>query len=354
VTVLLNVVLEIVFSEPMAPSTITPETVFLEALGARVQGSVLPSPDGLRAVFHPAADLRPSTEHLLVITTGATDQAGDPLEEEVVVEFTTIDTTLAIAFGRKRVTTDNHLGLWRMNSDGSGMTRVILGPFGCCWQAAWAPDGTQLAFVVGDGGTHIYRVNADGSGLRRLTNSPGNDWWPAWSPDGTKIAFGSERTGNHEVWVMNADGSHPVRLTTGGGDGPSWSPDGSRIVFNTPETCDIHIMNSDGSQRTPRLARGCGPRWSPDGNRILSYYGEGNPDIYLINVDGTGRVNLTNSSTMDWFAAWSPDGSQIVFTRSPVGAIDFDIWVMNANGTNQVRLTTGDGETLSAQPSWRP
>ncbi len=353
-TVLLNVVLDIVFSEPMAPSTITPETIFLEALGARVDGSVQPSPDGLRAMFHPAAELTPLTEHLLVITTGVTDLAGDPLEEEVVVEFTTIDTTLAIAFGRVSVTTDDQLGLWRMNSDGSGMRQVIRPPFGCCWQVAWAPDGSQLAFMAGhEGNGDIYRVNADGSGLTQLVNSPGWDTYPAWSPDGTKIAFGSDRTGNDEVWVMNADGSHPVRLTSGGGTVPSWSPDGSRIVFNGGNDL-IYIMNADGSDQT-RLTTGWGPRWSPDGARILFYYSgrEGRPDIYVINLDGTGRVNLTNHPWLDWFPAWSPDGSQIVFTRSPVGALDGDIYVMNADGTNQVGLTTDD-EYWDAQPSWRP
>jgi hypothetical protein len=356
VAVLLNVVLDIVFSEPMAPSTITPETIFLEALGARVEGSVQPSPDGLRAAFQPAADLTPLTEHILLITTGATDLAGSPLEEEVVVEFTTIDTTLAIAF--TRADDSGIMGLWRINADGTGMAPFHFTTAGPA-HPTWSPDGSQLAFVSGPNGLDldIYRVNADGTGLLRLTNSPGLDDWPAWSPDASKIAFGSDRTGvagERELHVMNADGSEVVRLTDGGGGSPSWSPNGSRIVFNGSNDA-IYIMNADGSDPT-RLTTGWGPRWSPDGARILFFHSGrgGDPDVYLINLDGTGRVNLTNHPSVDWFPAWSPDGSQIVFTRGSFEHLDADIYVMNADGSNVVRLTTDDRVYWDGQPSWRP
>ncbi len=347
VAVLLNAVLEIVFTEPMAPSTINPGTIILETLGVRVEGSVQPSPDGLRAFFHPAAELAPLTEHLLVITTGVTDLAGDPLEEEVVAEFTTIDTTLAIAFVR---TFGGAGTISRMNADGTGLITITSG-----FQPAWSPDGSQIAFASGFDGLDVHRVNADGSGsVSRLTDSPGHDDEPAWSPDGSQIAFGSVRTGDYEVWVMNVDGSNQRRLTIGGGLSPSWSPDGSRIAFNTLNDV-IYIMNADGSDQT-QLTRGWGPRWSPGGNRILFYHSgvEGNPDVYVVSLDGTGRVNLTNHPAVDWFPAWSPDASQIVFTRGSFEMNDADIYVMDADGANVVRLTTDELRHWDGQPSWRP
>ena len=79
-----------------------------------------------------------------------------------------------------------------------------------------------------DGNVEIYVMNADGSGLTRLTNSPGADAVPNWSPDGRKLVFQSERDGNIELYTMNADGTGQTRLTTHPGRDldPAWSPTG--------------------------------------------------------------------------------------------------------------------------------
>src|SRR3989440_484836 len=67
------------------------------------------------------------------------------------------------------------------------------------------PAGGQIAFTTErDGNVDIYLMNADGSGVTRLTNNPAGDFWPVWSSDGTKIVFQSERDGNDEIYVMNA------------------------------------------------------------------------------------------------------------------------------------------------------
>ncbi|MCH7836091.1 MAG: PD40 domain-containing protein, partial [Chloroflexi bacterium] len=83
-----------------------------------------------------------------------------------------------------------------------------------------------------DGNFEVYVVNADGSGLSNLTGSPALDLGPAWSPDGSRIAFTSDRDGNIEIYVMNADGSGLTRLTDdpAGDRRPAWSPDGSGIT----------------------------------------------------------------------------------------------------------------------------
>ncbi len=103
-----------------------------------------------------------------------------------------------------------------------------------------------------DGNREIYVINADGTYQVRLTNNTATDMTPAWSPDGSKIAFRSYRDGNSEVYVMNTDGTNPVNLTNNpdnyDGD-PAWSPDGSKILFSSWRggCADLWVMNADGT-----------------------------------------------------------------------------------------------------------
>ncbi|MBU7016414.1 MAG: PD40 domain-containing protein, partial [Theionarchaea archaeon] len=78
----------------------------------------------------------------------------------------------------------------------------------------WSPDGKKIAFCSEKSGNwEIYVIDADGSNQVNLTNNPAHDMDPTWSPDGQKIAFDSDRDGNKEIYVMNADGSSAVNLT---------------------------------------------------------------------------------------------------------------------------------------------
>ena len=247
----------------------------------------------------------------------------------------------------------------------------------------------------------IYVIRPDGTGLRNLTQSQSDEYDPAWSPDGQKIAF----VEGQDVFVMDADGSDRRKLTTDGivaPGGVSWSPDGRRIAVATvdgglfpigadasggrlllndpgwaldpawsPDGTRIVVSANPGLRKSGgrlyvlRLSGGPArrlthsrliesePKWSPDG-KLIAFEGtdDHHTNIYVIRPDGGGRRELTHRQVAIG-PAWSPDGKRIAFVVDPRFEIGKgEIFVMNADGSGQRRLTTG----AQALPtlSWRP
>jgi dipeptidyl aminopeptidase/acylaminoacyl peptidase len=224
----------------------------------------------------------------------------------------------------------------------------------------------KLAFVSNHS---IYTINPDGSGLNQLTqNSNGFfDHYPAWTSDGTRIAFGRATfTVKSQIYVMNADGTNATRITnnTFADRQPSWSPDGTKIAFVSDRdgNDEIYVMNADGSNQT-RLTNNTSfdfdPAWSPDGTRIAFTTSRDFPnitgnvgngfEIYLMNPNGSNPVRLTNNSTIDSEPAWSPDGTKLAFASQRDGLPL--IYLMNADGSNVSNATLST--TLdSNDPEW--
>ena len=236
---------------------------------------------------------------------------------------------------------DGFAAIYTTEADGSNVQRITRNPRHDI-SPRWSPDGTKIAFESIDNIGEIYVMNADGSNQTRLTNNPAHDFSPIFSPDGTRIAFGSRRDNNSEIYVMNADGTNQTRLTNDPADDYSyaWSPDSSRIAFT--RVGDIYVINADGTNQTRLTTSGSdgSPIWSPDGTRIAFLSGSvaGNAGLSVMNTDGSNQTRLTNAyHYYDSPPDWSPDGSRIAFLSNPDN--NYDIYVINADGSNQTRLT---------------
>ena len=97
------------------------------------------------------------------------------------------------------------------------------------------------------------------------------------------------------------------------------------------------------------------PAFSPDGLRI-AYAGigtDGEGDIYVMNANGTNKINLTNHLGADRYPAWSPDGRQIAFASNRNDSFNWEIYVMNNDGTN-LRNITNNANAKDLNPTWRP
>ena len=141
-----------------------------------------------------------------------------------------------------------------------------------------------------------------------------------------------------------------------------WHPDSDKLLCSTAiekSQCNhLAIYSSNGKELSsiPNMENSCiqvhQMKWSPDGAKImfLGYLPESNTgDIYIMNIDGTGLKNLTNSSAMDGGPVWSPDGSYILFSSVQNGSSN--IFRMDTNGNNLTQLTTtGDAGGAVWQP----
>jgi Tol biopolymer transport system component len=239
-------------------------------------------------------------------------------------------------------------------SDGTGARRLIRDAS----SPSWSPEGKEIAFVSArSGDEEIYVARADGSRARRLTLLPGPDLSPAWSPDGRQLTW--SRSG--EIWTMSIFGSDKRRIVPKAQvwhehHSPTWQ--GGRIVFSSNRisafNAELYSVRAFDGGALRRLTFTKGdegvlgddgmPDFSPDGRRIAFTSNRvQQAEIYVMNADGSGQRRLTRKPGDDLSPRFSPEGREIAFTALPG-----TVYLVAADGSRLRRLTAG------TDPAWKP
>ena len=382
----LNAMLLVVFSEPIDPSTVTPQRVHLLRDGQPVEAAIEVSSDGLRMTIRPEGELVPGTEYVLVVSAELTDLAGERLEQGAEVEFSTVieveNRSLAFVRGE---------AIFASALDGSEPVALVSDGA----RPVWSPDGTRLAFTRPTGNSlarwQLCIGQADGSDIRCATGEADGDvaGGPSWSPDGATVAFSASLHGCSagpnpvcspyftRLSLLNTSTMQVETLPTPQVWSASWSPDGRKIAIalfgiGTYGRGALAIVNPDGSG-LEILAQSFGSysvsdvEWSPDGSKLaLTLLDEHACPWYcdtligVINADGTELRVLDKALDADqvyfWTPPeWSPDGIYLAYTVSRGGSCYLhdllcnDIAVVDVN-SGRVGILLSNG----AYPSWRP
>ena len=249
------------------------------------------------------------------------------------------------------------------------------------YSPAISPDGKWVAFASNRlQNAELYLMDLTDRSLRQLTHTDELDeYMPAFSPDGKALAFVTERTrggmmlppiqasgsdpSRASIYLMDIDGRNqrPMVDVDGADRAPVFSPDGQKIAFeskappqeaaSTPgstennDTLEIYVINIDGSnkrQLTHNDVDDGHPTWSMNGKQIaFSSMVEDIYQIFIVNAAGGTAKQLTFSDTSHYHPTFTPDGKRIIYVSNAHN--HYTLWMMNTDGTNKTQLTNHIG-----------
>jgi serine/threonine protein kinase len=256
-------------------------------------------------------------------------------------------------------------GLYVAKSDGSESRRIATIPPGAT-RPRWSPDGSVLRFTQlnnNDGSGSLWEVSVDGSNLHRLFASDDRaECCGVWTPDGKYFLYQSTREGISSIWAVREDKGlfrrgrpQPVQLTAGPISfvGPTLSPDGKRLfVVGVQNRGELTRYDRNSRQLVSYLSglSAEGLDFSRDGEWV-TYSSFPQATLWRSRLDGSQRLQLTDSSMIAGLPRWSPDGKRIAFNAKKPGA-NWKVYVVSADGGSPEQVIPGGG--LELDPTWSP
>ena len=257
--------------------------------------------------------------------------------------------------GRKEV--------WVMDYDGANQHALTsLGSISLT--PRWSPDASRIAFTCFEPANNVVSAQIcmysfDAGKVVSFARYKGTNSSPAWSPDGMQVMFSSSMQGAPALYVSDASGNRPKRLTytgSGGDTSPAWNPrTGTTVAFISDRggLPQLYMMNADGTNTEkidlPDKGYIVDPAWSPNGQLLAFAWRRpsGNYDIYVMDASSRRIIELTRDMGRNERPSWAPDGRHIVFESTRGGSRQ--IWTMLADGSQPHQLTTsGHNES----PNW--
>ncbi len=249
--------------------------------------------------------------------------------------------------GREIVFVDGarNQSLWRVVASNSAQRQQLA--FASPWSPAVSRQGNRLAYSTWKADANIWRVEVPTSGKTleqavKVLSSTRNDSDAAYSPDGRQVAFTSGRSGLWQIWVSDSDGSNPEKLTsleTFSGR-PRWSPDGERIVFhsNHKGNRDVYVMRKDGSELKPLImdpSTDANPGWSADSKWIYFESNRGGQrQVWKVPVESGEAVPV--SGVRGGQPVESPDGKFLYYDKD--WPENYTIWRVPTNGGTETQV----------------
>jgi Tol biopolymer transport system component len=220
---------------------------------------------------------------------------------------------------------------------------------------AWSTDGEKIIYSDFDYTRHrwqLYRINSDGGNRSFIYSTDAHNNYPSCSRDG-RVAYWYN--GFHHIYEIWIDGVSFFGKAGCDQTRPAWSPDNKYLIISFRDSTSqgaLYKVSLNDTTFLP-LMQGSGnnqeifhsPIYSPDGSRIAFIkWGPGLgglSEIWIINANGTNLLRLT-SGYKDLYPAWSPDGQKIAFTRN------WKIYIMNSDGSDITQVTKNFG----SYPIW--
>jgi TolB protein len=265
-----------------------------------------------------------------------------------------------IAFVSSRTGTKE---VWVMDYDGANQ-HPITSLRSIALTPRWSPDSSRIAFTCFEPANSVVSAQIcmysfDSGKVVSFARFKGTNSSPAWSPDGSQVMFSSSMQGTPALYVSDASGNRPKRLTfskSGGDTSPAWNPKTLQTVVFVSDrggVPQLYMMSSDGSNTqkidVPDKGYLVDPAWSPNGQLIAFSWRRpsGNYDIYVMDIGSRHILEITRDFGRNERPSWAPDGRHLVFESTRNGTRQ--IWTMLADGSQPHQLTTsGHNES----PNW--